>query len=39
MMTEFKLVTDIETKKSLLYIPFYTINDYVYHGFFIKLVK
>ena len=37
MMTEFNLVTDIETGESLLYIPFYTINGYVYHGYFIRL--
>ena len=39
MMTEFKLVKDLETNKSLLYIPFYTINDYVYNGYFVSLNK
>ena len=39
MMNEFKLVMDIETGASLLYIPFYTINGYLYNGYFIKLDK
>ena len=39
MMAEFKLVTDSQTNESLLYIPFYTMNDYVYNGYFIRLDK